>query len=297
MPDYDGLRKKCEAVIEENLRGKDLLNYTEFSKEYFPALLAEKNLVFYKYFAPPKDTTKDYVLQNLESDTITCSNPRAFNDVFEGMVTSLDGEEAKEVRAIIGEISDSVAISCFSEKWDNLLMYAHYADSFRGFCVEYDFSYILSKSNLYYFFPVLYQSKPSSLAQMQELRQDIREHKNAVDNGKISLKKLDDIISYFIHKADIWSYEKEWRFIVPSTQYGYFFKDARIDKERHFLTDFDCVSAVFLAPHIESDYKDKIYNIIAKKNEARRAQGRNEIKLYQTTISDSDYSLDKKEIL
>lgn len=300
MPDYDGLRKKCEAVIEENLRGKDLLNYTEFSKEYFPALLAEKNLVFYKYFAPPKDTTKDYVLQNLESDTITCNNPRAFNDVFEGMVTSLDGEEAKEVRAIIGEISDNVAISCFSEKWDNLLMYAHYADSFRGFCVEYDFSYILQKYPYYdygYFFPVLYQSKPSSLARMKELRQDISRHRDAINAGTKSPTEADDIISYFIHKADIWSYEREWRFIIPAPQYEIFFHDNSIDKELHFLKGFDCVSAVFLAPNIDSKDRKKICDIIEKKNQARIAGGRNKITVYQTTISDYAYSLDKKEIL
>lgn len=292
MSDYEGLRKKCEAVIEKNLSGTEFLSIKAFRNDYVQALRAEKNLVFYKYFAP-----KDYHISNLDEDIITCNNPRAFNDVFEGMVTSLDGEKAEEVRAIIGEISDSVSISCFSEKWDNLLMYAHYADSFRGFCVEYDFSYILQKYPYGYFFPVLYQSKPSSLAHMEKLRQDIIRHKDAINAGMISLAKADDIISYFIHKADIWSYEREWRFIIPAPQYWNFFHDNSIDRELHFLKGFDCVSAVFLAPNIDSVNRKKICDIIEKKNQARIADGRNKITVYLTTISDYAYSLDKKVIL
>lgn len=292
MSNYDGLRRKCEAVIEKNLSGTELLNIKDFRDDYVRAIRAENDLVFYKYFAPT-----DYAISNLKTNTIACSNPNEFNDVFEGMVTSLNDEKAEEVRAIIAEISDAVSISCFSEKWDNLLMYAHYADKFTGFCVEYDFSYILQQYSYCYFFPVLYQSKPSPLAQMQKLRQDIRKHTDAVSNGTLSLEKADDIISYFIHKADIWSYEKEWRFIIPAPQYRNFFNDDSITPKHHFLANFDCVSAVFLAPNIAEDRKGQICDIIAHKNIVRLAKGRKTISVYQTTISDHDYSLDKTVIL
>lgn len=284
MPNYEGLRRKCEAVIEKNLSGTELLNINDF-RDYVRAIRAENDLVFYKYFPP-----KDHVFSNLEMDTVTCNNPSKFNDVFEGMVTSLDVEKAEKVRAIIKEISKAVTISCFSEEWDNLLMYAHYADSFKGFCVEYDFSYILQQYPECYFFPVLYQTKPSSLAQMEKLSQDICKHMLAVKNGAISLTKADDIISYFIHKADIWKYEKEWRFIIPITQYRNFFNDEST-ADCQCLTNFDCVSAVFLAPNIAKVHKTQICDIIARKNSSRLANGRKTITVYQTTVSDDDYTL------
>lgn len=292
MPNYFELRKKCEAVIENNLSSTNMLSIKDFSKEYSRQLRAEKDLVFYKYFSPTY-----YAIRNLETDTITCNNPRAYNDIFEGMVTSLDVGKVEEVRSIIDEVCNAVSISCFSENWNNLLMYAHYADCFRGFCVEYDFSYILKKYSYCYFFPVLYQSKPSSLAQMRKLRNDINCHKKLIEQGKLSFIKVDDIISYFIHKADIWSYENEWRFIIPSPQFNNFFNEDNIASDRHYLTEFDCVSAVFLAPNIDAVHKKHICDIIERKNIDRRAKGRKTITVYQTTISDKYYSLEKTAII
>jgi hypothetical protein len=40
--------------------------------------------------------------------------------------------------SIVEAAKRSARISCFSETGDNLLMWAHYADGLRGFCVEFD---------------------------------------------------------------------------------------------------------------------------------------------------------------
>ena len=136
---YDKLRECCKNVVDANLQTTDMLNIKMFTKDYANYFRTENGLKFYKYYQPTY-----HAIRNFETDMLMCSNPKAFNDIFEGMVIS--GElEPEKVRSIIRDICGVVSISCFSETWDNLLMYAHYADSFKGFCIEYDFDYIKNK--------------------------------------------------------------------------------------------------------------------------------------------------------
>lgn len=286
-PNYDRLRECCKAVVDANLKTTDMLNIKMFTEGYADFFRAENGLKFYKYYKPTY-----HAIRNFEADMLMCSNPKTFNDIFEGMVKSSELKH-EVVRTIIRDICDVVSISCFSETWDNLLMYAHYTDSFKGFCIEYNFDYIKKEMPWIYFFPVIYQSKPSLLAQMEKLRTDIAGVTDEIKTKKISFKKLDDIISYFIHKASIWSYEKEWRFIIPITQYTNYFGNYDLKNDRHFIHNFDCVSAVYLAPNIDALHKEHICEIVNRKNEARKlsSAGKKPIVVYQTRIKESEYSL------
>lgn len=286
-PNYNKLKERCKSVVDANLQTTDMLNIKMFTKGYADFFRAESGLKFYKYYIPTY-----HAIRNFEKDMLMCSNPKAFNDIFEGMVISSE-LKPEEVRPIIRDICDAVSISCFSETWDNLLMYAHYTDSFKGFCIEYDFDYIKNEMPWIYFFPVIYQSKPSSLAQMEKLKIDIASVINEIKNNKEVLTKLDDIISYFIHKANIWSYEKEWRFIIPITQYKNYFESYDLKDERYFIKNFDCVSAVYLAANIDTLHKEHICEIVGRKNEARRLRdsGKKPIAVYQTRIKESEYAL------
>lgn len=286
MTNYELLKDACKNVVDRKYQTLNMLNIKDFRKTYTSLLRKEENLTFFKYFPP-----KWYANENLLSDVLVCNNPRKFNDVFEGMVISLDIDEASEVHRIIDEVCNSVSISCFSETWDNLLMYAHYADSYRGFCVEYDFTKIINEYPYFYFFPVLYQSSPHSLTQMRKLNEDICNVKSAYNQGNFFLEKTDEIISYFIHKAEVWSYEREWRFIIPITQFRNYFRGDDVSEEIHFLNNFDCVVSVYLAPNIDSCYRKKICETIKTKNSVRIAKGEKKIKIYQTKISEKAYSL------
>lgn len=285
---YDRLRESCKDVIDKNLKTTDMLNIKMFTEGYANLFREENGLKFYKYYKPTY-----HAIRNFEEDMLMCSNPKAFNDIFEGMVKSSE-LKPEMVYPIIRDICDVVSISCFSETWDNLLMYAHYTDSFKGFCVEYNFDYIKKKMPWIYFFPVIYQSGPSSLAQMEKLKIDIASVINGIKTEKIVLKKLDDIISYFIHKANIWSYEKEWRFIIPITQYKNYFGKYDLKTDRHFIHKFDCVSAVYLAANIDEIHKKHICEIVDRKNEERRSMSgdrKEPIVVYQTRIKESEYAL------
>ena len=53
------------------------------------------------------------------------------------------------------EFLSSITISCFSSSgWDNQLMWAHYARSYSGICIEYDFNEM--NEFIGFIYPVLY---------------------------------------------------------------------------------------------------------------------------------------------
>ena len=100
-------------------------------------------------------------------------------------------------------------IACFSESVDSILMWSHYADSHKGFALEYDFRPTLKKplKNVL-IAPVVYS----------EERMDVSSY---VAMGFLHLlgvkAKTPDIASHLkvaLHKSGVWAYEKEWRMIA-----------------------------------------------------------------------------------
>lgn len=94
-------------------------------------------------------------------------------------------------------------ISCFSEKNDEILMWSHYADSHKGFCLEFD-----TKAPLF--------DKAAKV--------DYRDEFPIIDQVALLLDEdLDQILKMATTKHTNWRYEEEWRTIYeePDTLYGY----------------------------------------------------------------------------
>lgn len=94
----------------------------------------------------------------------------------------------------INNAAKETKVCCFSKKNDDLLMWAHYADSYRGICVEFD-TIKLAESLSLLLLPVKYEKKYPTV--------DYLHHPQ------------DTINQMVLTKADVWGYEKEYRFIVP----------------------------------------------------------------------------------
>lgn len=115
----------------------------------------------------------------------------------------------KQVHNSLGEL---IGISCFSETPTNLLMWSHYADKHSGICVEYDFSRLFSTVPNSLLLPVSYSTKRPLLRLDKIMCQE---------NGKVILDKsryaeiIPDVLKAIIIKGEIWSYEREWRHIIP----------------------------------------------------------------------------------
>lgn len=98
-------------------------------------------------------------------------------------------------------LKENTKISCFSETYNNILMWSHYADKHTGFCVEYDISNLdIDHKFKISFSPVIYT-------------------KNPVDISNAILSKRLDIVRNILltNKSSDWEYEKEWRFITNSS--------------------------------------------------------------------------------
>ena len=72
----------------------------------------------------------------------------------------------------------SFGIACFSETYDSLLMWSHYADYHRGICLEYSYEEI---KKLVPFCPVVYTDNFENLANYLDIKVD------EIDNRAIRL--------------------------------------------------------------------------------------------------------------
>ena len=110
------------------------------------------------------------------------------------------------VEKVIEGMREDVFVFCFSEIWNSLLMWAHYANNYNGYCIEYDMGQVRDylTHNLY---PVLYE-------------------KDYIDitNNLININRNTGLICN-LTKAEEWSYEKEWR-IVEYRDHPFFFRKA-----------------------------------------------------------------------
>ena len=84
---------------------------------------------------------------------------------------------------------------CLTEKRDNLLMWSHYADSHKGFCIKFDASH------------EFFNQKRGEQDEFYHLREVV--YLEERPNKTMSNMSGVDLL---LHKSDIWAYEKEWRF-------------------------------------------------------------------------------------
>lgn len=131
--------------------------------------------MLYKYFK-----IDEYSISNLIRDEFYCQNYKAFNDPFEcwfiinegipnplkeperfemicnawGFHPNINDESIEDFNLYMEELEcyqpdvkkyiEGARISCFSKEQNNLLMWSHYADGLRGFCIEYEEDLLLS---------------------------------------------------------------------------------------------------------------------------------------------------------
>lgn len=138
--------------------------------------------------------------------------------------TEVDSLSEEMVQNIIEDMRADVFVFCFSEIYDSLLMWAHYANNYNGFCIEYDMKQVREylTDNLY---PVLYE----------------KEYIDITDN-LIHINNNTGLICNLV-KAEEWSYEKEWR-IVKYKQKSIYLRKA--------------LKAIYLGKNCSDENKDEI---------------------------------------
>ncbi len=142
-------------------------------------------------------------LSLLAADKLYLARVEAFNDPFEFLIpaATIGAAATDDPDAIFARIehehrSDkvhaSMRVCAFSEISDDLLMWGHYADCHKGFCIRFEFANDAQIPRM--LFPIEYQ--PS----LPDYNQPIK--------GAIDIVRIRGLT-----KSDKWAYEREWRII------------------------------------------------------------------------------------
>ena len=160
-------------------------------------------------------------------------------------------------RKLFSECREDIRVASFSECKDSLLMWSHYADMHKGYCIEYKIDKNqnarekLSRLNL---LPVIYS----------KIKPDIQS-----DLAKLKDSSLAKIV---IYKAKEWEYEKEWR--ILST------------KEHNFCNLMSLVNAVYIGLDCTVENEEKIKDLAYKNN----------IKVYKMELLYDKYAIKANKI-
>lgn len=229
---FDLLRDSSFRTYVERRLAVETKNPEYSFPSAFPAL--------YKY-----RPLSEYAVNDILSGQMTATNISIFNDLFDGTIHGYSSKEERiqaaenkwnelEKLYISTGISNSLKhdeyvdicsryfleesrlkfraleylgtyICCLSTKFDSTLMWAHYAGSNTGICIEYDFNASnlnsLQKSMI---FPVAYSQNPADISDLL-----------ADDRCKVYTYPLEAaILCAALNKAIVWNYENEWRLVL-----------------------------------------------------------------------------------
>ena len=153
---------------------------------------------------------------------------------------------------VISEMSKRLyTTACFCEDVQNMLMWSHYADSHRGFALEYDFRTLLKHPiNNVGLYPVVYG----------EERVDVSTfigwmflYMNGVTSKKPDIFST---IKNSLFKSSVWEYEKEWRLID--------FSPREVTDDMASAISYEPV-AIYYGRHISKENKQMLHSIAQEK--------------------------------
>ncbi|MDH2658602.1 DUF2971 domain-containing protein [Methanobacterium formicicum] len=190
-------------------------------------------------------------------------------------------------------LKNKIHVTCFSETYESILMWSHYSDQHKGFCVEYDFKELgLDNQVTRFIFPVIYQE---AIFDMKDYMPDSnKEFDNVLKKymGKIrpedilkglalpqSTTKANNMAIFYnaLIKSKVWAYEKEWRYVFPYKNVKYKSIYLPVPKPK----------AIYLGAMADIENSKKIIEIGKEKN----------ISVYKMQIKPSEFKLESNIIL
>ncbi len=247
---------------EDNL-GIDYISFL-FQGKIEKAIECKRNAVaprLYK-FEPYEESR----IKTLELSKVFLSSPRVFNDVFDTKGIFYSEEFLKKVysnndfdisfedfstaiEATLNNFYEHSGIACFSEDLYNFPMWGNYADNRKGFCTEYE---IFDKKVEDYFLDRLY--KVIYLDKKYNFEKILEALLPKAFNGETIPQSADMLLYSLLGtiKHNSWSYEKEWRYIIP---------------EKFKEQDFPfTVKAIYLGDRFNEENYDRMKEISKKLN-------------------------------
>lgn len=217
----------------------------------------------------------DYSISALENDELWFSAARTFNDPFDSLchidITKLSTtvfkvlgipdhikyidkiDKCREYEKTFKDMGRNKKVVCLTEDIYSNLMWAHYADSGKGFALEYEvekMTMALMKGDLKspVPYPVIYSDERYDVT-----HDAINWFKSVMDkNGTHSVDGL-LLVKPVIRKGISWGYEKEWRIIDAGNYFG--------DDISYASLPFVKPKAVYIGYHTPKEYELRIIDI------------------------------------
>ncbi|MFD7521450.1 DUF2971 domain-containing protein [Paenibacillus chitinolyticus] len=224
----------------------------------------------YKPEMPEEELKKLYALEyekvlefGLSLDHDLSSKPDEIQKFVQFTSALLDRSNSDFLTSLIERSQEGNFLSCFSEINDSILMWSHYTHNHQGFCLEYDFRQTVLERPLS-IVPVIYSNQVVDISEYLLYSFQVGDF-----NGHVFKYAA-------MNKSTEWSYEKEWRIIVPFALY----------EGGGFNYSFAPIKAIYLGTKINSKHREEILEIAREKqiNVFQMIMKRNEFKLYQEQI-------------
>lgn len=234
-------------------------------------------MLVYKYRGSQNEKDFERDLFSIEKNYLWAASSESLNDPCEtitnadkfikqtGFVSRLFGIKSKKdldflhncYRDVLS-FDKKMGIYSLSKNYNDELLWSHYGNSHKGFCIEYDFNKLIESYSLNnaFHFPIKYTNNPPDIGAY-----DVATSKN---NGMI--KKMGG------YKSKRWEYEDEHRIITNN--FG----------EHHY--NFNALKSIYFGLRISDSHKTKIMN---------RLKGRG-IKYYQIGQIKNTYKFERSEI-
>jgi DUF2971 family protein len=156
----------------------------------------------YRYRSLTSPKTFEREIETLDKSYIFCGVYSNLNDPMEGFFNLASKAQVLVEQAIKG-ISDTIGVGSFCEAHDNELMWAHYADQFRGICIAYDFRRLISELPDDVYFARMHYAERFPVIGESRREPDI-----------LAMR----VLSYKNYR---WAYEREWRMFGPKGPIAY----------------------------------------------------------------------------
>jgi hypothetical protein len=181
-------------------------------------------------------------------------------------------EKMPELRNVIfTSLNNGIGVLCLTEEPGNLIMWAHYANNYKGFVVEFDDKH------------EFFHEKDSSMSELGQIRSVnySRDRPNHVSFTDLSAAEI------FFFKSDDWAYEKEWRMLkpLPVEDANKVYRDA--DGQPVYLFSFppECVTGVIFGSRMPCDVRNRFLEFLS--TDTRYS----DVKPYQAILDEKKFRL------
>jgi len=197
-------------------------------------------------------------------------------NLFKGLMTMRGPFHRKmTLNALIHAMNKEIGILCFTEKRDNLLMWAHHSSNHTGFVVEFNENYSFFDQ----------RTKENEIRRhLKKVRYSLKRPEVILLDLSLSNEENIDrwIKDIFWVKSKHWEYEQEWRMI-------YTLRDCQkiIPSNPHDIYLFpipkDCITGVILGCRISNDDKQAILSLVKSDREYSH------VKLIESIMDEREY--------